>query len=186
MRFHRLVLVALLVGARAPPQISEPSGSLALPSASTAVPASAAPATPRPSVDGHPLSELLPTSINGVATDLTDLDPVSRASPRVFLKVIADLADTPQDGEVALAFITGATVFAVRVAGVTGQGVLMAYLGERGYVRDQVPPTESIGGKQVTRLGAGKGQFLYTSGDVFFYVNCSDDQLAADVLEQLP
>lgn len=186
MRFHRALLVALLVSACAAPPVDVPSGSLAVPGASVAGSASVAPATPRPSVDGHPLSELLPTSINGVTTKVTDLDPVSRSSPRVFLKVIARVGETPEDGEVALAFIDGATVYAVRVKGGNGMDVLMAYLAERGYVTDETPATESVGGKQATRLGAGAGQFLYTNGDVFYYVNCKDDQAAADLLELLP
>jgi hypothetical protein len=132
------------------------------------------------------LSELLPTSINGVPARLSDLDPLTRDSPRVFLKVIARIGETPADGEVGLAFIDGATVYAVRVKGGTGMDVLMAYLAERGYVHDVVPPTEGIGGKQATRLGAGAGQFLYANGDVFYYVNCANDQLAADVIAQLP
>lgn len=178
MRIHHAVLLALLVSACAAPLTVDPSTA---PTAQTAPPA-----TPRPSVDGHPLSELLPTSINGVTTKVSDLDPVSRASPRVFLKVIARVGDVPGDGEVALAFMTGATVFAVRVKGGDGMAVLMAYLAERGYPSDQAPPTEPVGGRQATRLGAGSGQFLYVNGDVFYYVNCSDDQLAADVLELLP
>jgi hypothetical protein len=186
MRFHGLVLVALLVGACAAPPVGDPSGSADVPGASLAGSASDAPSTPRPSVDGHPLSELLPTSIDGVATKVADLDPVSRASPRVFLKVIARVGQTPEDGEVALAFIEGANVYAVRVKGGSGMDVLLAYLAERGYAADEAPPTESIGGKQATRLGAGAGQFLYISGDVFYYVNCKDDRLAADLLGQLP
>lgn len=186
MRFHRVLLVALLVSACAAPPVGDPSGPPAVPGASVTSPASIVPSTPRPSVDGHPLSELLPTSINGVATKVTDLNPVSRASPRVFLKVIARVGETPEDGEVALAFIEGANVYAVRVKGGSGMDVLLAYLAERGYVADETPATESIGGKQATRLGAGAGQFLYVNGDVFYYVNCKDDQLAADLLGQLP
>ncbi|HYO44247.1 MAG TPA: hypothetical protein VES19_13710 [Candidatus Limnocylindrales bacterium] len=132
------------------------------------------------------MSELLPTSINGIPTRVIDLDPLSRDSPRVFLKVIARVGETPRDGEVALAFIDGATVYAVRVKGGSGRDVLMAYLAERGYVTDETPATEGIGGKQATRLGAGAGQFLYTNGDVFYYVNSKDDPLASALLEQLP
>jgi hypothetical protein len=189
MRFHRVLLVALLVSACAAPPVGDPSGPSAVPGvagASSASSASVAPSTPRPSVDGHPLSELLPTSINGVTTKVTDLNPVSRSSPRVFLKIIARVGDKPQDGEVALAFIEGATVYAVRVKGGSGEDVLMAYLAERGSVADETPATESVGGKQATRLGKGAGQFLYVSGDVFYSVSCQDDQLAADVLGQLP
>lgn len=180
MRALPVVMLALLVSACGAVPVVEPSIS----SSAAASPTTAA--TPRPSVDGHPLSEFLPTSIDGLATTTADLDPVNRNSPRVFLKVIGRLAETPLDGEVALAFAKGATVYAVRVAGSSATEVLMAYLAERGYPSAESPPTESVGGKQATRIGAGTGQFLYTSGDVFYYVNCASDALAADLLQQLP
>jgi hypothetical protein len=150
------------------------------------VPASAVVATPRPSVDGHPLSELLPATIAGEAARVTDLDPVNRNSPRVFLKVIARLGETPDDGEVALAFVPQSTVYAVRVDGASGSDVLVAYLAERGYPSDESPPTETMGGKAATRLGSAGGVFLYAMDDVFYYVNCADDQRAAELLQLLP
>ena len=180
MRIHRGLAVVLLVSACASP-ISDPM------SASPLTPSTAAvPGTPAPSVDGHPLSELLPTAINGVPTKTADLDPVSRDSPRVFLKVIARLGVTPVDGEVALAFTPDQTVYAVRVDGSDGMDVLLAYLAERGYRADESPPTESVGGKQATRLGTLGGNFLYVKDDVFYFVNSKDDQRAADMLELLP
>lgn len=186
MRIHGVVLVVLLVSACAAPAIVDPSISPPIPGASIANSPSVATETPRPSVDGHPLSELLPTSIKGVATKTADLDPVSRDSPRIFLKVIARLAATPNMGEVALAFTPDATVYSVRVDGSSGTEVLMAYLAERGYRADEVPPTESIGGKQATRLGTGGGTYVYVGGDVFYYVETANDQLAADMLQLLP
>ena len=117
---------------------------------------------------------------------MTDLEPVNRNSPRVFLKVIARLGETPDDGEVALAFIPQSTVYAVRVDGASGMDILIAYLDERGYRADESPPTESVGGKAATRLGSAGGVFLYATEDLFFYVNCTDDQRAADLLQLLP
>lgn len=179
MLAHRVVWLALVVSACGTPAVVEPSPS-------TVAPASVAAATPRPSLDGHPLSELLPTSITGVETKVTDLEPVNRNSPRVFLKVIARLGETPDDGEVALAFIPQSTVYAVRVDGASGMDILIAYLDERGYRADESPPTESVGGKAATRLGSAGGVFLYATEDLFFYVNCTDDQRAADLLQLLP
>jgi hypothetical protein len=184
MRIHRgLAMVLLLSACAAPvsPPIADPP-SASSPAAST----SATPSTPAPSVDGHPLSELLPTAIAGVPTKTADLDPVTRDSPRVFLKVIARLGETPVDGEVALAFTSDATVYAVRVAGADGMDVLLAYLAERGYRADESPPTENVGGKQATRLGTLGGNFLYVKDDVFYFVNCKDDARAADLLALLP
>ena len=184
MRIHRGLAMVLLVSACAAPvspPISDP------PSASphtSSTPAN--PTTPAPSLDGHPLSELLPTVIKAVPTKTADLDPVSRDSPRVFLKAIARLGETPVDGEVALAFTPDATVYAVRVDGADGMDVLLAYLAERGYRADENPPTESVGGKQATRLGTLEGNFLYVKDDVFYFINCKDDQRAAELLEVLP
>jgi hypothetical protein len=186
MRIHRALLLVLLVSACAAPANVDPSNSPSAPGASMTASPSVAAETPRPSVDGHPLSELLPTSIKGVATKTADLDPVSRNSPRVFLKVIARLAATPNLGEVALAFTPESTVYAVRVAGSTGTEVLLAYLAERGYRADEVPPTVSIGGKQATKLGTVGGTYVYVGGDVFYYVETANDQLAADLLQLLP
>jgi hypothetical protein len=137
-------------------------------------------------VDGHPLSELLPASIADEVSKVADLDPVDRNSPRVFLKVIARLGETPADGEVALAFVPASTVYAVRVAGASGMDIMLAYLAERGYRSDESPPTENVGGKQATRLGSSGGTFLYATDDVFYYVNCADDERAADLLAALP
>jgi hypothetical protein len=117
---------------------------------------------------------------------VTDLDPVNRNSPRVFLKVIARLGETPDDGEVALSFVPGSSVYAVRVKGKSGMDVLIAYLAERGYRADESPPTEPVGGKAVTRLGSGGGVFLYATTDTFFYVNCTDDVRATELLQLLP
>lgn len=194
MRIHRSVLVALLVSAcvatpAVPTQVPTPAVGSAPPSGRATPVASAMPsasAMPTLPIDGHPLSELLPTAINGVATKSRDLNPVSRDSPRVFLKVIARLGQTPDHGEVALAYTPDSTVYAVRIKDATAMDVLLAYLGERGYRADESPPTESIGDKQVTRLGSHGGNFVYTSDDVFYFIECATDQLAADLIRLLP
>ncbi len=48
------------------------------------------------------------------------------------------------------------------------------------------PATISLGGKQVMRVGELAGTFLYSSGDVFYYIECPDEPTAVDMLQQLP
>lgn len=117
MRFRHTLLLAFLVSACAAPQTTDPSMSSPPVPSATVAEASVAAVTPRPSVDGHPLSELLPTSVAGVATRLSDFNPTSRSSPRVFLKVVARLAEAPGDGEVALSYTPDSTVYGVRIEG---------------------------------------------------------------------
>ena len=65
--------------------------------------------SPPTSLDGHPLSELLPASVNGVETTKKDMSVVHRANPRVFLKTLGRLGKTPPDAEMALAYESGAS-----------------------------------------------------------------------------
>jgi hypothetical protein len=187
-----LLAVGLSACAAPSPSVPATSGPT-VPASSTGSPTSDAssssgPASPRPSVDGHPLSELLPSSVNGEPTTRGDLSPSSRNSPRVFLKVVARLGKTPPEGEVAIAANTSGTVYALRVKGASGDEVLLAFVGERANVA-VVPtpiPTISLAGKQVARVGRLPGTFLYASGDVFFYIECPDEPTAEDVIRQLP
>ena len=116
------------------------------------------------------------------------LGPASRTAPRVFLKIIARLGKKPPDALLALAFGSGTTVYAMQVDGTSGSEILQAFLEERtGAVPgSSAPPTVSIGGKQVTRLGSLVGTFLYASGETFFYVEAPSEPTVGDVLGQLP
>lgn len=181
MRAVRAVLVAiLLLNGCGATSSSLPS---AIAPSSSAVPSVTGLPSPRPSVDGDPLSELLPLTVSGVPTVMLDTTVANRSSPRIFLKVVARLDRKPTDAEVALAFTPNSTLYALRIDGASGSDIAAAYLAEHG---SSTPPLLSIGGKQVRRIGALAGGFLYGSDDVFFYVECPDEVTAAEVLEQLP
>jgi hypothetical protein len=146
----------------------------------TAVPAS---------VDGKPLSELLPASVNGVETTKRDMNVISRTSPRVFLKTLGRLGKTPPDAEVALAYESSASVFAFRVDGVSGADILLAFIAESANIASgsfSPAPTVSLGGKQVMNVGKLAGTFLYSTDEVFYYIECPDEPTAIDMLQQLP
>jgi hypothetical protein len=149
--------------------------------------ASGPPTTP---VDGHPLSEFLPTSVNGVDTTARNIDVVSRDTPRVFLKTVGRLSKLPLDAEMARAYESGNSVYAVRIGGVSGYDILLAFIGEMANVADgsfSPPATTSVGGKQVMRAGgSATNTFFYSSGDVFYYIETHDEPTAVDMLQQLP
>jgi hypothetical protein len=146
------------------------------------------PPTTRAPVDPNALSEMLPKSVNGVATTRADIKVLDRSSPKVFAKVVAGLHKTPQDAEVALSYAEDARVYALRVDGASGMDILQGFVAERqGAAAGSVPPpTVSVGGKQVTRIGSIAGAYLYASADVFFYVDCPDEPTGIDILQQLP
>lgn len=145
------------------------------------------PTTP---VDGYPLSEFLPASVNGVDTTTRNIDVVSADTPRVFVKTVARLSKSPPDAEMARAYESGNSVYAVRIDGVSGYDILLAFIGEMANVADgsfSPPPTTTVGGKQVMRSGgSATNTFFYSSGDVFYYVETHDEPTAVDVLQQLP
>lgn len=145
--------------------------------------------SPTTAVDGHPLSELLPTSVNEVDTTKTDMNVAERPTPRVFLKTLGRLGKTPPDAEMALAFVPGASVYAFRVDGISSDDVLLAYIAEAANIASgsfEPPPTISVGGKQVMRVGELAGTFLYSKDDVFYLIECPDEPTAVDMLQQLP
>lgn len=181
------LLLAVAVCACATPSPPTPPG----PSAASA-PASASATTSAPTagpsgVEGS-LQGLLPGSVKGEATTKLIFSPSNRKSPRIFLKVVARLGKKPLDAQVALAYTSDATIYAVHVDGATGDDIMEAFLAER-LTADALSaplPTVSIGGKEAIRLGASGGNFAYASGDAFFLVACLDEATAADVLTQLP
>jgi hypothetical protein len=188
MRAIAAVLMSVVLSARAqPPSIGPtPTGSsTAVPR--TAAPSIASPTSASPSDVGQSLRGLLPALVNGAATTTSSLSPSSRGSPRVFLKVIARLGTKPPDGQVALAFNSDATIYAVQVDGIGGSDILQAFLVERlGAAAAADAPTVDIGGKPVIRFGASGGTLVYASGETFFYVECQDEATAADVLKHVP
>lgn len=181
MRPLLTVLLAVALSACAGPSPSGPSPTASL---VACIP------SPDPSADATALSQVLPGCVNGVATIRTDIGVTNRNSPRIFLKVVARVAKSPPDAEVALAFGSNATMYAVRIDGLSGNEVLQAYLAERmGVPTGSAPPsfpTGDVGGKQAIKIGATAGGFLYASAEVFFYLDCPDEPTAADVLSQLP
>ena len=141
------------------------------------------------SLDGSPLSELLPVSVNGVETIKKDMNVVDRSTPRVFLKTLGRLGKTPPDAEMALAYESKASVYAFRVEGVSGTDILLNFIAETANIATgsfSPPPTISLGGKQVMRVGDLAGTFLYSNGDVFYYIESPDEPTAVDMLQQLP
>jgi hypothetical protein len=80
-------------------------------------------------------------------------------SPKVFAKVVAGLHKSPQEAEVALSYAEDARVYAIRVDGASGMDILHGFVAERqGAAAGSVPPpTVSVGGKQVTRIGSIAG-----------------------------
>jgi hypothetical protein len=191
MRSLATVLLAVALSACAGPSPSGPSPTASLACASIA----------DPSADTKALAEVLPTCVNGVPTSKRAIGVATRDSPRVFLKVVARLGKKPPDAEVAVAFWStpaaasapsaqpaNSSVYAVRVAGITGSDILHAFLVERqgAAIESAPPPTLSVGGKEAIRIGSLAGGFLYASADAFFYVDCPDERTAAEVLQQLP
>jgi hypothetical protein len=168
MRSVWVVLLAVLMSACAGSSSSDP------------------PTTP---VDGHPLSEFLPTSVNGVDTTRQDLDVLRPPSPRVFPKTLGRLSKTPADAELALAYVSSASVYAFRIDGVSGADTLLTFIAESANLDSgsfSTAPTISVGGKQVMRVGELVGTFLYSSDDVFYYLQAPDEPTAVDMLQQLP
>lgn len=144
---------------------------------------------PPTSLDGNPLSELLPASVNGVETTKKDMSVVDRATPRVFLKTLGRLGKTPPDAEMAMAYDSGASIYAFRVDGVSGSDIQLDFIAETVNLPNgsfSPPPTISLGGKQVMRVGELAGTFLYSDGAVFYYIECPDEPTAIDMLQQLP
>jgi hypothetical protein len=182
MRALAAVLLALVLSACAQPPSTGPT-----PAGSTTAPSIAGPATASPAAVGDALVGLLPASVAGSTTTTSRFDAFSRRSPRVFLKVIARVGKIPPDAQLALAYTPSATVYAVQVDGVTGNDILQAFLVERmGAAGASAAPTVDIGGKQVVPIGASARTFGYASGDTFFYVDCQDEETAADALNGLP
>ena len=185
MRPLATLILAVALSACAGPSPSGPSPSGAAPSDSPVCIPSAS-----PSPDANAVTALLPACVNGVTTDRREIGVGNRNSPRIFLKVVARVAKSPPDAEVGLAFGSNATIYAVRIDGLSGDEVLQAYLAERmGVPAGSAPPsfpTEDVGGKQAIKIGATAGGFLYASADAFFYLDCPDEPTAADVLSQLP
>ena len=184
MRVAVIVLLAVILAG-----CSDPSPS------STSVPSTPVPTTsagrtavPTTSAPQDSLSALLPATMNGAAVTKTTLNPTKSPTPRVFLKVIARLGRTPPDARLSLAFAPNATVYAMQVDGASGSDIQQAFFAERTGAAPESgsPPNESVGGKQVIRLGNLAGTFLYANDDVFFYVEAPDEPTAAAVLEQLP
>ena len=183
MRALAAVLLALVLSAcaQSPSTSPTPAGS------PTAAPSIAGPATASPAAVGGALVGLLPASVAGSTTTTSSFDAFSRRSPRVFLKVIARVGKIPPDAQLALAYTPSATIYAVQVDGVTGDDILQAFLVERmGAEGASSAPTVDIGGKQVVPIGASTRTFGYASGDTFFYVDCQDEESAADALNGLP
>ena len=83
-------------------------------------------------LDPNGLSRLLPTSVNGAEASRADLNLAGKDSPKAFLKVVAYLGQKPLDGRLALAFGSGATVYALQVNTKSGSDILQAYLEVRG------------------------------------------------------
>jgi len=176
------LVLALVVSACAQPPSTGPT-----PAGSVAAPSIAGPATASPAAVGGALVGLLPASVAGSTTTTSSFDAFSRRSPRVFLKVIARVGKIPPDAQLALAYTPSATIYAVQVDGVTGDDILQAFLVERmGAEGASSAPTVDIGGKQVVPIGASTRTFGYASGDTFFYVDCQDEESAADALNGLP
>ena len=188
----RVALIVLLVVAFAGCSDPSPGGTPATgtsvrstPAPSTSAGRTAAPSTTAPQ---DPLSALLPATMNGAAVTKTTLNPTKSPTPRVFLKVIARLGKTPPDARLSLAYAPDATVYAMRIKGSDGSEIQQAFLTERTGAAPESgsPPKETVGGKEVIRLGKLPGTFLYASDDVFFYVEAPDEPTAAEVLKQLP
>ena len=187
MRVAVALLLALAVCACATPSAPTPPGSSAAAPPTIAGATTSSPTAGPSDVEGS-LQGLMPSSVNGAAMTKRILSPADRVSPRIFLKVVARLGKKPPDGQVALAYNTDATIYAVHVDGATGDDIMEAFLAER-LTADALSaplPTVSIGGKEAIRLGASGGNFAYASGDAFFLVECLDEATAADVLTQLP
>lgn len=176
MRIAAVVLLAIVLGACAGPQVGP-----------TEAPPTAAPSTPDPVPVGDGLVGSLPEAFNGVPTTKVSLTLQGRATPRVFLKTLGRLGRTPPETELALAFGSGAAVYAMRVDDTTGSEILQALIEQAGYPPDASPiPTVGIGGKQVTKLASAVGPYLYPTDDTLYYVEARDDDTAAIALEELP
>ena len=176
MRSRAVVFVLILTGCQ---------GSSAADTSGTASSVVGPSSTTLP-VDGHPLSELLPASVSGVATQTVDMSVADRNSPRAFLKVVARLGKTPPESELAFAYASETKVYAVRVAGVSGNDVLVAFVAERVDLPTADPKFDEFGGKQVIKIANTTGSFLYASADVMYTIEAPDEPTALDVLQQLP
>jgi hypothetical protein len=176
MHIAAVVLLAIVLGACAGPQVGP-----------TESPPTAVPSTPDPTTAGTGLVDSLPQAFNGMPTTKLSLTLQGRATPRVFLKALGRLGKTPPETELALAFGSGAALYAMRVDGTSGSEIFQALMEQAGYPPELSPlPTISIGGKQVTKLASAVGPYLYTTDDALYYVEARDDGTAAIVLEELP
>jgi hypothetical protein len=176
MRIAAVVLLAIVLGACAGPEVGP-----------TEAPPTPVPSTPDPAPVGVGLVGSLPEAFNGMPTTKVSLTLQGRATPRVFLKTLGRLGKTPPETELALAFGSGAALYAMRVDDTTGSEIVQALIEETGYLPDASPlPTVGIGGKQVTKLASAVGPYLYPTADALYFVEARDDATAAIVLQELP
>ncbi len=173
--------------ATASPVVGSPTAPIA-----TEAPAQSPPdgstASPVPAASVTGFLGVLPSTMNGATTTRIALSPSGRTTPKVFLKVLGRLGGTPPEMSLGLAFAPGGTAYAMRVADVTGDQILRAFLEERTGLSPaaSAPPKLTIGGKQATRLGQLPGTFLYANADTFFYIETSNEAAAGEIIEQLP
>ena len=86
-------------------------------------------------------------------------------------------------------WVIGGILLLLALSWFTGTDFLLEFIAERVNIAGgsfEPPPTVSLAGKQVMRVGEFAGTFLYSSGDVFYYLECPDEPTAVDMLEQLP
>ena len=99
-------------------------------------------ASPVPSASVAGILGVLPGTVNGATAAQITLSPSGRTTPKVFLKVLGRLGGTPPEMTLGLAFAPGGTAYAMRVAGVTGDQILRAFLEER----TGLPPEQALPG----------------------------------------
>ena len=167
---------------------AEPTGDLELPPSETS--------EPEGSHVAPELEALLPTALGGATLD-TESDTggaLLDAWTRVMVAFLADAGKTADDLQFAQAWDAAAeldvSMMAFRVAGVPGPALREAVTeGLMASSPDQPKTTETISGKEVTRLTSpedGWNTYIFDRDGVVYLVGTTDAALAASALAALP
>jgi hypothetical protein len=177
------------------PSFALPSGSFAIPSGSIAIPSFSFPS------EDKEFEARLPNAINGVTLTKyswkgADFFAADNSNSHNLQDLLNALGKAPADLSIAFASDPtgrlGVTIGAFKVTGADGNALLAEFL--KAASRDAPSDTftqASVGGRNVTQITdptdtARATVYVFTTGDVLFDVQSTDQVLAAAALQAIP